>query len=129
MGVLRHWMVNRRGRPALVLQLEASEMRLPGTLRDLQSGMLKVVRKTCRALVVVDLSPVEQWNTDALAVLLRIHKQVRFRGGTLRVTGLGKHLEMGYKLCMLDRIMPLSDTIDQALEADWKEAGQDAAVG
>jgi len=117
MELLDHGFADRPGCRALVLHLKPQRLDMPGLIATLRETVLRVISRERRPLVVIDFSRVRHWNSEAMGMLIRIYKKVREDGGAVRVTGLNASLAATYRLCMLDRIMPSSRTINDALDA------------
>ena len=127
MNVVEHEVVKRPGYQTLVLRVRSPHLNLPNPINEVEVAVLDLLAKGTYQLVVMDLSEVEQLNSAGLGMLLKIHKRVRQRNGQVRVTGLIRPLATTYRLCMMDRIMPSSPTVAQALEAHDEETGQHGA--
>ena len=125
--LVEHELADRSGYQALVLRLKPKRLDMPGLIATLREAMLEVISRERRRLVVIDFSEVEQWNSEALGMLVRIYKKVREGGGAVRVAGLCAALAVTYRLCMLDRVIPSSRTVKEALDAhEAKESRRQA---
>ena len=122
MSHFEYEVVRRPGYVALTVRVVSVQLNHEKTISEIENGVAEVLQKSDPQLLVMDLAAVDFWNTDAIAMLLKMYKRIRERDGMMRVCGLSVRLETPYKLCMLDRIIPLNLTVEEALQEHEKEA-------
>ncbi len=66
--------------------------------------------------LVIDLTPMDFIASMGLGVLVRTYTRLREAGGFLRLTGLQPLILQIIKITALDRLLPIYDSLDQALE-------------
>jgi len=121
MSAVEHEVVKRPGFDVLVLRIGVPDLALPGAIMDVRSQMFALVEREEAQLVVVDFSRVARATTDGFAILLGIQKRLKSANAAVRVVGLNAALMASYELCMLQRIVPASATLEQAIESYEKE--------
>jgi anti-anti-sigma factor len=67
--------------------------------------------------IVIDLTTVRFFDSSALGVLLQTRRKVLGLGGSLVLVASGGEAPRVFRLAGLDRILPLVETLDEALEA------------
>lgn len=127
-GILEHELLRRPRFEALLLSIGLTDLSPAGLTAELTDAILDLVLTNRGELVVVDFSKVAYCGATAFTLLLKIHKCSKQHNKALSVAGLGPLLETSYRLCMLQRIIPLSNTVEQALDAYETEAKQNVTV-
>jgi anti-anti-sigma factor len=79
--------------------------------------ILKPLRDLPVPLVVVDLTGIKYFGSVFLALLLRVHKQVKARGGELVLCGAKNAARDMLRITALDTLWAIYDTQAEALEA------------
>ena len=116
MNDIDHEIAERPDGDALILRLRIRSLLAPDAIAAMKTQMADVLKRHPCLLVVLDLSAVEGWNSEAFGMLLSVHKRTKARGGEVRVACLGDDLTRTYCLCGLDRVMPLYNTVSDAME-------------
>ena len=88
---------------------------------DVRDAIAKVVAQHKKCKLVIDFSQVAHWTSAAFEVLLFLRKLVEADGGGMAVCNLAPELETSYKLCMLQRIIPIADTVEKACKTFGRE--------
>lgn len=65
--------------------------------------------------VVIDLSHTEYFGSDFIAVLLKIWKRVRGRGGKMALCNVAPPARDVLAICELDQIWPIHDSLESAV--------------
>jgi anti-sigma B factor antagonist len=79
--------------------------------------ILKPLREMPVPLVVVDLTGIKYFGSVFLALLLRVHKQVKARGGEMVLCGAKNAARDMLRITALDTLWAIYDTQPEALEA------------
>jgi anti-anti-sigma factor len=79
--------------------------------------VMEPIRQQETPMVVVDLSEVSYFGSVFLALLLRLHKSVRSRGGELVLCGATKMAEELLRVTALDTLWAIYETREEALAA------------
>ena len=126
MNDVEHQTLKRGDEDVLVLTLRIRSLLPSETITRMKARIADILRENACPLVVLDLSSVEGWNSEAFGMLLTVHKRMAERNGHVRAAGLSEPLARTYSLCGLDRIMPLNHTVAQAIEAYERERDETA---
>ena len=68
--------------------------------------------------LIIDLSEVEHIDSTGLSALLLAQRQMNAHGGDVRLVGLNEGILSLLRVTQLDRIFPIFNTIDEALDAE-----------
>jgi anti-sigma B factor antagonist len=83
-------------------------------LRDIAGGALD----RNRIRLVLDLSGVRICDSSGLRIFVQLHRQATARGGWLRIAAPRPLLVSTLAITYLDRLLPVYDSIDDALKAE-----------
>jgi len=122
MNIIEHEVVQRPGYEALVIRICTEDLTLSGAIMDVKTAIFSLLSKREYPVVVVDFTRVKRTTTDGFAMLLGIQKRLKENHSVVCVVGLNQALEVSYKLCMMHRIMPHSESVEEALKGYEKEA-------
>lgn len=67
--------------------------------------------------VVIDLQEVPMIDSAGLGVLIAILKQVRERGGDLKLAGMRKRVRLVFEITRTQRIFTISESVKEALRS------------
>jgi anti-sigma B factor antagonist len=101
------------GTAVLALHGDA-DLRSAGELRDRLTDVIRTDPRT----VVLDLTDVTLLDSSALGVLLAALKDLRRRGGQLRLVAPGAEVRRIFEVTLLDRVFELDWSRAAALRAD-----------
>ncbi len=94
-----------------------NEKKLDTTISGLLKGEFTIL---CQAedvrKLIIDLSSVELCDSSGLSALLLCQRQIRERGGALRLTHTREKVQSLIKISQLERVLPLTPTNEEAIE-------------
>lgn len=88
-----------------------------GNARAFKEELTRAVGEMHRALIV-DLSQVREIDSSGLGALVAVLKWVRRFGGSMRIGGVSPSVRDVIELTMLHRILPLHDTVEDAMSEE-----------
>ena len=65
--------------------------------------------------VVLDASQLKYLNSAGIGVLIKLHRQLRERGGDLRLATASADVQRTLKVCFLDQVLKSFTTVEEAL--------------
>ena len=104
---------SRQGETTLV---RAEGQLIVGNRQELKDLVARALEGGARRFVL-DFSRTGYIDSSGLGALVTIAKQVRERGGELRLAGLNEDLRSLFELTKLDTLFAITDTSEQALAA------------
>ena len=104
---------SRQGETTLV---RADGQLIVGNRQELKDLVNRSLEAGARPFVL-DFSRTGYIDSSGLGALVTIAKQVRERGGELRLSGLNEDLRSLFELTKLDTLFAITDTSEQALAA------------
>ncbi len=122
MSIVEQEVLKRPSCDVLVLRIGVNDLTLPGVIMDARTQIFALVENQTVQLAVVDFSKVTRTTTDGFALLLGVQKRLRAANAAVRVVGLNPALTASYELCMMQRIVPTDDTVEQAIASYEREA-------
>ncbi|MGC4815314.1 STAS domain-containing protein [Micromonospora sp. DT228] len=104
----------RQGRIGTVVEVAGDlDMSTTPELRD----QLRQLVESGVKVVVVDLSGVGFLDSSGLGTLVVAYKDLRERGGSLSLAGVGRSVRTVLSITSVDRVIDVFDTVDDAEEA------------
>lgn len=95
---------------------------LSSYVRD-QTDVLKIEREILSVaenynlrLMVLDFSALQHMTSAFLAKLITLNKELRALDVTLRVCGMSSEVEQAFRLCRLEKIIPMFATEEEAVK-------------
>ncbi|MBU2446324.1 MAG: STAS domain-containing protein [Bacteroidetes bacterium] len=100
-----------------IVVFKLNEKKLDTTISGILKGEFTIL---CQAegvrKMIIDLSEVEFCDSSGLSALLLCQRQIRERGGAIRLTHANEKIETLVKISQLERVLPLIKTNDLAIE-------------
>ncbi|MBM4174912.1 MAG: STAS domain-containing protein [Ignavibacteria bacterium] len=99
-----------------IVVFKLNEKKLDTTISGILKGEFTIL---CQAegvrKMIVDLSEVEFCDSSGLSALLLCQRQIRERGGAIRLTHCNEKVETLVRISQLERVLPLISTNEEAI--------------
>lgn len=100
-----------------IVVFKLNEKKLDTTISGILKGEFTIL---CQAegvrKMIIDLGEVEFCDSSGLSALLLCQRQIRERGGAIRLTHANEKIDSLVKISQLERVLPLIKTNDLAIE-------------
>jgi anti-sigma B factor antagonist len=100
-----------------IVIFKLNEKKLDTTISGMLKGEFTIL---CQAegvrKMIIDLSEVELCDSSGLSALLLCQRQIRERGGAIRLTHTNEKVETLVKISQLGRVLPIVRNNDEAIE-------------
>ncbi len=100
-----------------IVIFKVAEPRFDSQISGLVKGELTILLNAEEVKkLVFDLSDVEYCDSSGLSAILLAFRMLHDEGGELRIAGARKNVKTLIEISQLDRILKLTETVDEAIE-------------